>query len=76
MVAGTEGWARSTPSRSFLITKCEYAEEYLHTDDYDVGAEQALRIEAVDEADLSAAIAALGLAPSSFHYPWDTDDPM
>lgn len=73
--ADHEGWVRPDAARSFVVRHWEYAEEYLHGFDYDIGAEQLASVRATGEAELRAVINSFGLTPSSFQYPWDTGDP-
>ena len=74
-VARSEGWSRTSNSRSFVVDHWEYDEERLDTWDYDIGAVHVSRERAEDEAALDQVLARRGLALAAFDHPWRTADP-
>ncbi|GIJ09298.1 hypothetical protein ACFFMR_21925 [Micromonospora andamanensis] len=68
------GYAR-TRNDPFGSPTGDFNERQLEGWDYGVDARQIRVDTATDESSLLRLVAAWGLAPAQFSYPWDTDDP-
>ncbi len=73
--ARDEGWVRGDTDRRFRLEHWEYDGDRLDGFDHDIGAALVASADAADEAGLLAVLAAWGLRPGAFSYPWETDDP-
>lgn len=73
--ARSEGWVRASADRGFRLEHWEYDRERLDGFDYDLGAALVNSAEASDESELTAVLAAWGIRPGLFGYPWEGDDP-
>jgi hypothetical protein len=75
ITADSEGWIRSSSTRSFRLDHWEYDEQHLDSFDYDIGAEHIRTTQATDETHLLDVLRAWRLDPVTFGHPWKTDDP-
>lgn len=73
--AAGQGWSRSDLHRAFQLHHWDYDAARLDGFDYDIDAVQVRATTVTGEDELTSTLAAWGLQPEQFRYPWQTADP-